>query len=387
MSSLPVYLDNQATTPLDPRVREAMQPYWETVFGNPHSEAHRYGWEARGAVANARAQVADLLGADDDEVVFTSGATESCNLAIRGIASAQTGERNRIVTLVTEHPAVLETVQWLGLRGFEAVILPVKQDGLLDLAALENVVDDRLLLVSVMAANNEIGVIQPLCDIASLCREVGAIFHCDATQAIGRMGVNVDEFGVDLLSMSGHKIYGPKGVGALFVRRDADLRLEPLFTGGQQERGLRAGTVAVPLVVGFGEACSIAAEEWQSDAERMRLLSDRLRANLQDAFPAMRVFGDLERRIPGNLSIGFPGVSSEEVIAGVAGRIAISTGSACSSGTAEPSKVLLALGLVPRVAATAIRLSLGRLTTETEVNEAQTALIDAVVGCKGNATQ
>ena len=385
MSSLPVYLDNQATTPLDPRVREAMQPFWETVFGNPHSESHRYGWEARGAVTNARAQVAGLLGADDDEVVFTSGATESCNLAIRGIASARTGERNRIVTLVTEHPAVLETVQWLGQRGFEAVILPVKQDGLLDLAALENVLDDRLLLVSVMAANNEIGVIQPLYEIASLCRAVGAIFHCDATQAIGRMGVNVDEFGVDLLSMSGHKIYGPKGVGALFVRRDADLRLDPLFTGGQQEHGLRAGTVAVPLVVGFGEACSIAAEEWQSDAERMRLLSDRLRVNLQDTFPAMRVFGDLEHRIPGNLSIGFHGVSSEEVIAGVADRIAISTGSACSSGTSEPSKVLLALGLVPQVAATAIRLSLGRLTTETEVNEAQTALTNAVVGCRGDA--
>ncbi len=386
MSFLPAYLDNQATTPLDPRVRDAMRPYWETVFGNPHSTDHSHGWEARTAVTQARSQVAMLLGADDDEIVFTSGATESCNLAIRGLTFAPVGKRNRIVTLATEHPAVLETVQRLGQRGFDPVILPVGRDGILDIADLDKVLDERVLLVSIMAANNEIGVIQPLSKVASLCREVGAIFHSDATQAVGRMGVDVGEFGVDLLSMSGHKIYGPKGIGALFVRKDANLRLEPLFTGGRQERGLRAGTVAVPLVAGLGEACAIIGEEWGDDAKRIQRLTDRLRLGLQAAFPDMRIFGNLERRVPGNLSVGFPGVLAEEVIAGVVERIAISTGSACSSGTTEPSGVLLALGLEPQTAASGVRISFGRFNSETDVEKALAALTDAVGRCKGNVT-
>ena len=377
MSAAPVYLDYQATTPLDPRVADEMAPYWSTKFGNPHSHRHRYGWDARDAVTAARADVAALIGADDDEVVFTSGATESCNLAIRGVARAAAGGRDRrkkIITVATEHPAVLETVQWLGSRGFEAVILPVDGRGLLDPSVLRTALDAETLLVSVMAANNEIGAVQPLAEIADLCHTVGAVLHTDATQAIGRMRVDVDELGVDLLSMSGHKVYGPNGVGALFVRSRHDLRLEPVTTGGAQERGLRPGTVPTPLVVGFGAACRIAAQQLRSDVARVSDLTARLLTCLRRACPGVQLFGPVRERIPGSLNVGFPGVSAEEVIAGVSDRIAISTGSACSSATAAPSRVLLALGLDPEVAAAGFRISLGRFTTEDDVREACEAL-------------
>ena len=370
---MPVYLDYQATTPLDPRVADAMAPYWSTRFGNPHSDGHRFGWDARDAVTAARAEVASLMGADDDEVVFTSGATESCNLAIRGVAHAATRSQNRrrkIVTVATEHPAVLETVESLGSQGFEAVILPVDGHGLLDPAVLEMALDAGTLLVSVMAVNNEIGAVQPLAQIANLCREAGAFLHTDATQAVGRMQIDVQELGVDLLSMSGHKVYGPKGIGALFVRARPDLRLEPLTTGGAQERGLRPGTVPAPLAVGLGAACRIAVQDWRSDAARMCDLTERLLACLRAAFPRLRLFGPVRERIPGSLNVGIPGLFAEEVIAGVSDRIAISTGSACSSATAAPSKVLLALGLDPEVAATGVRISLGRFTSDDDVREA-----------------
>ena len=373
MRAKPVYLDYQATTPLDPRAAEAMARYWSAEFGNPHSDGHSYGWDAHAAVTTARAEVAALIGADDDEVVFTSGATESCNMAIRGVAHASAGSNNRrtkIITVATEHPSVLETVHWLGAHGFEAVVLPVDGKGLLDLGALAAALDARTLLVSVMAVNNEIGAIQPLAEVADLCRSSGALLHTDATQAVGRMQVDVERLGVDLLSMSAHKVYGPNGIGALFVRARSDLKLEPLTTGGAQERGLRPGTVPVPLAVGFGAACRIAAQEWRSDAARIGNLTERLLTCLQTAFPGLRLFGPGRERIPGSLNVGFPTLSAEEVIATVSDRVAISTGSACSSATAEPSKVLLALGLDPDVAASGVRISLGRFTTDDDVREA-----------------
>lgn len=363
-----VYLDYQATTPTDPRVYDAMLPFFGEYFGNPHSRDHVYGWEASDAVRIARAQVAEFIGADDDEIVFTSGATESCNLALRGIAKASEGRRKKVITLATEHPAVLETVQELGRNGFESVFLPVASDGLLDLKYLENSLDDRTLLVSIMAANNEIGVLQPLTNIADMCHSTGALLHTDATQAAGRIGINVDEWDVDLLSLSAHKVYGPKGVGALFVR--PDVRIEPIATGGGQEGRLRPGTVPTSLVVGFGEACLIALEQWQTDARRMTELTLHLREGIQNVCPNVRFFGHLQQRLPGNLNLGFPGVRADEVIDMVSDRIAVSTGSACASGTAETSKVLLALGLEPEIAATGIRISLGRFTCEPEIETA-----------------
>ena len=383
MLPAPVYLDYQATTPLDPCVADAMAPYWNAKFGNPHSDGHRFGWDARDAVTAARAEVAALIGADDDEVVFTAGATESCNLAIRGVAHAAASDdsrRRKIVTVTTEHPAVLKTVEWLGTQGFETVILPVDGQGLLDLAVLETALDAGTLLVSVMAVNNEIGAVQPLAEIADLCRKAGAFLHTDATQAVGRMQVDVEELGVDLLSMSGHKVYGPNGIGALFVRARHDLRLEPLATGGAQERGLRPGTVPAPLAVGLGAACRIAARDWRSDAAHMRALTERLLRCLRSACPRLRLFGPVRERIPGSLNVGFPGLSAEEVIACVSDRIAISTGSACSSATAAPSKVLLALGLDPEVAATGVRISLGRFTTDDDVWEACKVLTSLQTG-------
>ena len=373
MLTTPIYLDYQATTPLDPRVVDAMAPYWDAMFGNPHSDGHRYGWDARAAVSAARAEVAAAIGADDEEIIFTSGATESCNLAIRGVAHAAANDskgRTKIITVATEHPAVLETVRWLGAHGFETVVLPVDSQGLVDLGALDAVLDSRTLLVSVMAVNNEIGAVQPLAEIADRCRTVGAFLHTDATQAVGRMQVDIEQLGVDLLSMSAHKVYGPNGIGALFVRNRPELTLEPLTTGGAQERGLRPGTVPAPLAVGFGSACRIAEQEWRSDATRIRDLTERLLTGLRAACPGLRLFGARRERIPGSLNVGFPGLSAEEVIACVSDRIAISTGSACSSATAEPSKVLLALGLDPDVAASGVRISLGRFTTDDDVREA-----------------
>ena len=377
----PIYLDYQATTPLDPRVREAMRPYWERSFGNAHSHSHAFGWGARRAVNRARAQVATALGADDSEIVFTSGATESCNLAIRGAVAASSSGRCRIVTVATEHPAVLETVEAMRDVGLEVVVLPVDGNGLVDLGRMTEVVDDRTLLVSVMAANNEIGVTQPVSEIADICHSAGVLVHTDATQAIGRMGVDVDELGVDLLTFSGHKIYGPKGVGALVVRGGTRVKLRPIITGGGQEGGLRAGTVPTPLVVGLGEACELVEYEWGEDASRMSRLGDRLLEDFEAACPEFNLFGHPTCRVPGSLSLGVPGLPAEELIAAIADRVAVSTGSACSSARAEPSRVLLALGLEPEVAATAVRISLGRFTTDGDIDGAWDAfapLIGAV---------
>ena len=404
----PVYLDYQATTPLDPRVRSAMLPFLTEDFGNPHSIGHAYGWRAADAVRRARALVAEFINADVDEVVFTSGATEACNLAIRGVAAAGathspprplpfpgSGSRGqlpyrtvdsagrgvestprRIITLATEHPAVLETVVHLGSAGWDVVVLPVGTDGLIELDRLDHALEAPTLLVSVMAANNEIGVIQPLAEVSARCQQAGALLHTDATQAAGRIGMDVDEWGVDLMSISSHKVYGPKGVGALFVR--AGTPIAPIMTGGGQEKALRPGTIPVPLVAGFAAACEIAHREAEEDGQRMVTLAEQLVTALKAGGVAVQLFGHRTRRIPGSLSLGLSGVSADVVVREAAPAAAISTGSACASATSSPSHVLLALGLAPEVADTAVRISLGRFTTETDI-AAAAGVIAAIV--------
>lgn len=375
----PIYLDYQATTPVDPRVASAMQPYWTEEFGNPHSEGHPFGWTARQAVERARSQVAEFIGADDCEITFVSGATESCNLAMRGLAASDASkERDQIITLSTEHAAVLETAHGLAHQGFRVDVLPVNSDGLLSLDQLRSVLSERTLLVSAMLVNNEIGVVQPIREIASICHEVGAFVHTDATQAAGRVTIGVDELGVDLLSLSGHKVYGPNGVGVLYVRNRTDLRLKPIMTGGFQEQGLRPGTVPVPLVVGMGEACVIADQEIEQDIKRLKELGQRLLAELKRDFPELKTFGSMEHRISGSLSLGLPGVLGEALVDAVATKVAISTGAACSTGSPEPSHVLAALGIEPELAATGVRVSLGRFTTDDQVSAASKYLRNAL---------
>ena len=367
MAERPVYLDCQATTPLDPRVANAMVEAFE-LFGNPHGRQHAYGREAADAVDAARCQVAGLVGAYPQRIVFTSGATESCNLALRGAAWAAPPERRRIVTLATEHAAVLETVEDLGRLGFETMILPVGSDGIVDLDRLEDVVDDTILVVSTMAVNNEIGVMQPLPEIASICHSQGALFHTDATQAPARIEVDVDAWGADLLSISAHKLYGPKGVGALYVADDALIR--PVSTGGGQERGLRSGTVPTALVCGFGAAADLAVEEQSADAERMARLAARLRCGIDAMSANVHYFGSHEQRAPGTLSFGFQGISGDKLVAMVESEIAISTGATCSSGSASVSHVLAALGRTHAEASTGVRVGLGRFTTDADIDVA-----------------
>lgn len=369
----PIYLDYQATTPLDPRVAEAMAPYWSDAFGNPHSASHCFGREAMQAVDCAREQVADFIDAEDADVLFVSGATESCNLAIRGIAASAEGRRH-VVTVCTEHPAVLETVKSLACQGFAIDVLPVAADGLLDLDALREVVSERTALVSVMLANNEIGVIQPVAEVVTICHAVGALVHTDATQAAARVRVNVEELGVDLLSLSAHKFYGPNGIGVLYARSSARSRLRPLFTGGSQEGGIRPGTLPTPIVVGIGAASELAQDEWKQDARRLQELTTQIRAALQSECPRMHVFGSLSGRVPGSLSVGFPGLLAEQLVHALSRKVAISTGAACSTGSPAPSHVLLALGCSPEVAATGVRISCGRFTTEREAAAAANAI-------------
>ena len=375
---LPIYLDYQATTPTDPRVVVAMQPYWAQEFGNPHSEGHPYGWQARRAVEYARSQVANFIGAGDDEIVFTSGATESCNIALRGIAASPPNGRRQVITLATEHSAVLETVRWLSRHGYQATVLPVKPDGLIDLRELRASLSDRTLLVSAMLVNNEIGVIQPLAEISRICQAAGAFVHTDATQASGRIKIDVDELGVDLLSISAHKLYGPNGIGALYIRNRPGLRIEPITTGGSQERGIRPGTVPSPLAVGMGKACAIASEQLDGDAQRLVKLGERLWHELIAEFPDLRIFGNRKQRVPGNLSLGFPSIPGELLVESVSGTVAISTGAACATGALEPSHVLMALGVGPEIAATGVRISLGRFTTDDEITAASRHLRQAL---------
>ncbi|KAG8464767.1 hypothetical protein KFE25_010135 [Diacronema lutheri] len=364
-----VYLDAQATTPLDPRVLDAMLPHMTGNYGNPHSKSHAYGWEAAECVEVARKQVADLIGADSKEVVFTSGATESNNMAVKGVGRFYREKKPHVITLVTEHKCVLDSCRQLQTEGHEVTYLPVQANGLVDLARLEAAITDKTSLVSVMAVNNEIGVLQPVEEIGRLCRAKKVFFHCDAAQAIGKLPVNVDAWNCDLLSISGHKVYGPKGIGALYVRRKPRVRLEPVINGGGQERGLRSGTLAHPLVAGLGAACAIAAEEMGRDAEHVGRLSLKLRDTLLSRIPNIQINGDVQQRYQGNLNISFAYVEGESLIMALK-DIAISSGSACTSDSLEPSYVLRALGVEEDMAHTSIRFGIGRFTTEQEVDHA-----------------
>lgn len=372
----PVYLDYQATTPVDPRVLDAMLPLFSDRFGNPHSRQHSVGREAEAEVETARANIAALIGAEPREIIFTSGATESNNLAIKGSAWFHRERRDHIVTVATEHKCVLESCARLAREGFRVTVLPVAGNGLVSLDALAQSIDDRTVLVSVMIANNEVGVLQPVAEIGRLCRERGVYFHTDAAQAVGKVPVDVGDMAIDLLSISGHKLYAPKGIGVLYVRRRPRVRLLPLIDGGGQERGLRSGTLPAPLCVGLGEACAIAAEEMPAEAARLGQLRDRLLARLRAALPDIRVNGDMERRLPGNLNVSFPGVDAEALMQSVP-DVAISTGSACTSATVEPSYVLRAMGIGDDLARASVRFGLGRFTTESELDYASDRLIAA----------
>jgi cysteine desulfurase len=377
-----VYLDYQATTPTDPRVVEAMLPWFTEKFGNPHSTAHEFGREAAAAVERAREDVAALIGADAREIVFTSGATESNNIAVKGAARFRHRHegRGRVVTLVTEHKCVLESARALETEGIEVAYLPVRSDGLVDLALLDEAIDERTSLVSVMAAHNEIGVLQPLAEIAALAHAKGAWFHTDGAQAAGKIPLDVGPLGIDLLSISGHKLYGPKGIGALYIRRRPRVRLEPLFDGGGQERGFRSGTVPTPLVIGLGRACALAAAEMEEEeGARLATLRNTLLTSLRDRLPGVTINGTMAARLPLNLNISIPGVEATDLVAACEG-VAVSTGSACTSAEVEPSYVLRALGLSDAAARSSIRIGLGRFTTAAEVEYAADALVAAAKG-------
>ncbi|MBF0247486.1 MAG: IscS subfamily cysteine desulfurase [Alphaproteobacteria bacterium] len=365
----PLYLDYQATTPTDPRVVEAMGPFWTNKFGNPHSRNHHYGWEAEDAVEIAREQVADIIGATKKEVIFTSGATESNNLAIKGVAKFYGDQKNHIITVVTEHKCVLESCRALQQDGFDVTYLHVKENGLIDLDDLRAAITDKTLIVSVMAVNNEIGVIQPLKEIGAICRENKVFFHTDAAQAVGKVPLDVNAMNIDMLSISGHKVYGPMGIGALYVRRKPRVRLTPLIHGGGQERGMRSGTLPTPLVVGLGKACELAKKEMAAEAERLHGFRQKLLDGLRERIPEIYVNGDLDNRIPGNLNISFAYVEGEGLMMGLK-DLAVSSGSACTSASLEPSYVLRALGVEDELAHTSLRLGMGRFTTEDDIDYA-----------------
>lgn len=365
---LPIYLDYQATTPTDPRVIDVMVDVMKNDFGNPHSRSHSYGWKAEELVEIARKQVADLIGADEKEIFFTSGATESNNIAIKGVARFYHPAKNHVITVATEHKCVINSVRDLEQEGFNVTFLPVQKNGLINLEELEQAITDKTALVSVMAVNNEIGVIQPIKEIGALCRKKGVFFHTDAAQAFGKIPLNVDEMNIDLMSISGHKIYGPKGIGALYIRRKPRVRVKSLMSGGGQERGIRSGTLATPLVVGLGKAAEIAKVEMQQNHDYIKRLSDKF-YNAITEIPCVYLNGDREKRIPGNLNFSFAGIEGESMIMAIK-DLAVSSGSACTSSSLEPSYVLHALGLSDDLAHTSIRFGIGKFTTEEEIDYA-----------------
>jgi len=376
--TLPIYMDNHATTPLDPRVLEAMLPYLTAKFGNAASRNHSFGWEAEQAVDTAREQAARLIGASAKEIIFTSGATESDNLAIKGIAEMYRERGDHIVTQVTEHKAVLDSCKRLEKHGYRVTYLPVKADGIVDLEDLRRAIDNKTILVTIMAANNEIGVLQPVREIGKLCHERGVLFHTDAVQAVGKVPFNVIEDFVDVASISAHKIYGPKGVGALYIRRrNPRVQIAAQIDGGGHERGMRSGTLNVPGIVGLGKACEIADENLLQEARRTQCLRDRLRAKIEAGLDYVHVNGSMERRLPGNLNMSFVYVEGESLLMGI-NDVAVSSGSACTSATLEPSYVLRALGLGDDVAHSSIRFGLGRFNTEAEVDYVAAKVIQVV---------
>jgi len=368
MLKLPIYLDYSATTPVDPRVAEKMIPYLVEKFGNPASRSHSFGWEADEAVENARAEVAKLVNADAKEIVWTSGATESNNLAIKGAANFYSGKGKHIITVKTEHKAVLDTFRELERQGFEATYLDVKDNGLIDLDVFKAALRPDTILVSVMFVNNEIGVVQPIAEIGEICRSKGIIFHVDAAQATGKVVIDLEQLKVDLMSFSAHKTYGPKGIGALYVRRKPRVRLEAQMHGGGHERGFRSGTLPVHQIVGMGEAFRIAREEMAEENARIGKLRDKLLKGLQD-IEATYVNGDVEQRVPHNLNMSFAYVEGESMIMAIK-DLAVSSGSACTSASLEPSYVLRALGRDDELAHSSIRFSIGRFTTEEEIDYA-----------------
>jgi cysteine desulfurase len=379
---LPLYMDNHATTPLDPRVLEAMMPYFTGKFGNAASRNHQFGWEAEKAVDIAREQVAKLIGATSKEIIFTSGATESDNLAIKGIAEMYRERGNHIITQVTEHKAVLDTCKKLEKMGYRVTYLPVLADGLIDLDDLRRAIvtegPEKTILVSIMYANNEIGVVQPMREIGKICHEKGVLFHTDAVQAVGKIPVDVQADNIDVLSISAHKLYGPKGVGALYVRRrNPRVQITEQINGGGHERGMRSGTLNVPGIVGMGAACEIARNEMAAEAERETALRDYLRAKLESSLDYTQVNGNMEHHLPGNLNMSFVYVEGESLLMGI-NDIAVSSGSACTSATLEPSYVLKALGLGDEIAHSSIRFGLGRFNTKAEVDYVADKIIDVV---------
>jgi cysteine desulfurase len=381
----PIYMDNHATTPVDPRVLEAMLPYFTQTFGNAASRTHVFGREAAAAVERARKQVARLINADPHEIVFTSGATESDNLAIKGVAwmHRQEGKPgHHIVTLPTEHKAVLDSCRRLEKEGFEVSYVPVGADGLVDLGELRDFISEGTILVSVMAANNEIGVLQPISEIGELCRECGVLFHSDAVQAVGKVPVDVRAMNVDLMSITAHKIYGPKGVGALYVRnRKPEVRLAPLIDGGGHELGMRSGTLNVPGIVGLGKACELCTQEMAEESRRLTALRDRLRDGIRSRLEGVHVNGSMERRLPQNLNLSFDAVEGEALLTGLEG-VAVSSGAACRSLASESSYVLMALGLDEDRAQSSIRFGLGRFNNQEEVDCVINRVVETVKGLR-----
>lgn len=363
----PIYLDMQSTTPVDPRVADAMLPHLTTEYGNPHSRTHAYGWDAERAVENARSQLASLIGADPREIIFTSGATESNNMVIKGVAMFYKSGKKHIITTQTEHKCVLDSCRWLQQRGFEVTYLPVKSDGLLDLHQLKAAIRPDTSLVSVMAVNNEIGVVQPLHQIGQICREKDVFFHTDAAQMVGKLPVDVNHLNIDLMSISAHKIYAPKGIGALYLRRRPRVRIEPQMSGGGQERGLRSGTLPTALVVGLGEAARICEQDMAYDLKRIQYLGDRLYDGVISRVPQVVLNGSKEHRFPGNFNLSFAYVEGESLLMALK-DVAVSSGSACTSASLEPSYVLRALGVDDDMAHTSIRFGIGRFTTEKEID-------------------
>jgi cysteine desulfurase len=374
---LPIYMDYHATTPTDPRVVEAMLPYFTQHFGNAASRNHPFGWEAEEAVDKARKQVADLIGANAKEIVFTSGATESDNLAIKGVAEMYREKGNHIITCVTEHKAVIDTCKRLEKDGYRVTYLPVQKDGRISLDGLRAAITDKTILISIMTANNEIGVIQPIAEIGAIAKEKGILFHTDAVQAVGKVPFNVNDLKVDLASITAHKMYGPKGVGALYVRRKPRVRITAQIDGGGHERGMRSGTLNVPAIVGFGKAAELARTEMATEAARLLKLRERLREAIQSQVDHTFINGSMEHRLPGNLNISFAYVEGEAMLMGLK-DVAVSSGSACTSASLEPSYVLRAIGVEEELAHTSIRFGLGRFNTEEEVDFVVKTVVDKV---------
>lgn len=368
MLKTPIYLDNNSTTRCDPRVVEAMLPFFTNEYGNAASRSHAFGWHAEAAVEDARAQIASLIGATPKEIIFTSGATESNNLALKGVAAMYKKKGNHIITQATEHKCVLDACKRLERDGIQVTYLPVDKYGRVSAEQVREAITDKTILVSIMFANNEIGTIQPIKEIGKVCKEKGVLFHTDAVQAVGKIPVNVEEMGIDLLSLTAHKIYGPKGIGALYVRKkDPRVRLEAQIDGGGHERGMRSGTLPVPMIVGLGKACELCKNEMAEESKRTFALRERLRKGIMDKLPESYLNGHPEARLPGNANISFAYVEGEGLMMGMK-DVAVSSGSACTSASLEPSYVLRALGVGDELAHSSIRFGVGRFTTQEEID-------------------